>query len=90
LLKAGTPLYRPPEQDNGQPGDERADVYMVGASLRELLCSHEREMEEYPLALQNIVNRMWAVNREERYRNADEAIAALNVFRAQHLSGEQT
>jgi eukaryotic-like serine/threonine-protein kinase len=33
----GTPCYMPPEQALGQPVDERADVYAVGAMLHEVL-----------------------------------------------------
>ena len=36
----GTPAYMPIEQAQGQPLDERADVYALGALLYHVLCGH--------------------------------------------------
>ena len=36
----GTPTYMPSERLQGEPGDERSDIYAIGAILYEMLCGH--------------------------------------------------
>lgn len=38
----GTPEYMPPEMATGRPGDQRSDVYLLGATLHEVLTGMPR------------------------------------------------
>ena len=49
----GTPAYISPEQVKGQRGDQRSDIYAVGAMLYEMLTGHPPFTGSNPLAVMN-------------------------------------
>jgi serine/threonine protein kinase len=53
-----------PEQAAGKPGDSRADIFGLGAILRELCTVHD---ERLPRALKSIIARACAENPADRY-----------------------
>jgi serine/threonine protein kinase len=99
----GTIDYVSPEQALGQPVDERADVYSLGATLYFLLTGHppykgvraqilmQHQMAAPPRlsktlkaavpdALNDVIARMMAKKKSERYQSAEEVIDALSPW----------
>lgn len=79
-----TYLHRPPEQVNGGEMNECGDLYAIGLVARRLLtgCSPEAVRSdqadaELPLAWSQWLAKMTAEDPEERFRDAERAVAAL-------------
>lgn len=92
----GTPLYMSPEQVQGLPVDNGADIYSYGIMLYEFVHGRPpftegdlayQHMHKDPAPPQNCPAEVWAViqkclmkKREERWSNADEIVEALKVI----------
>jgi hypothetical protein len=84
-LLIGTPGYIPPEQLAGERGDARADVYAFGVLIYEYACGQHPFATGAPKTVPGIggiVARCLRPSPDERYANAGEIAAALDVGHA--------
>ena len=73
----GTPQYMPPEQARGEPVDERADVYMLGAVLYNLLAGEPPYLGETPTEVLSKVLAESPVALEERHRGVPHDLVTI-------------
>ena len=90
----GTPAYMAPEQERGDPVDQRADVFAIGAMLWELCSLHKLPPRELSVRhrmlrearidrdLVTIIDKALEVDPSRRYADAGELAADLKAFKA--------
>lgn len=91
----GTPLYMSPEQVQGIPVDNRADLYAFGVMLYEFLNGRPpftkgdlqyQHMHEEPKKIEDCPEEIWAIvrkclekDKEQRWSDAEEIVEALKA-----------
>jgi WD40 repeat protein len=71
----GTPAYMAPEQQRGEPVDERADVFAIGVMLRDLGLRDDADLDA-------IIDRATAPSPDARYPTARELAHDLHAYAA--------
>lgn len=98
-LQIGSPIYSPPEQRKDPKGvDGRADLYSVAVLLYRMLTGKLPGMQSFSLSLVNpLYDHSWddffakalRWNRDERFQEAGEMLAALEQLRLQQPSRDR-
>ncbi len=92
----GTPLYMSPEQVQGIPVDNRADIYAFGVMFYELLNGRPpftegdlayQHLHKEPEPIEGVDDDLWAIvqkclakKKEDRWENAEQVVEALRGY----------
>ncbi|MGZ3459432.1 MAG: serine/threonine-protein kinase, partial [Archangium sp.] len=81
---AGTPAYMAPELFQGEPASESSDLFSVGLMARRMMAGGQ---EPEP-RLAEILQRLMAADRRERYQRAEEVLRDLREMAGQRVQLE--
>jgi serine/threonine-protein kinase len=92
----GTPLYMSPEQVQGIPVDNRADIYSFGIMMYEMLCGHPpftegdlayQHIHREPEKIEGIPDDLWEIckkclakKKEDRWERTEDIYDAIREF----------